>query len=553
MAPAPSPPVQLPSSSLLPQLSFTTSIAKHLASSNANSSSLTSVNVLKGEGCSKDGPRIAQEIAAALTTASIKHIAFARGLVSTTFAQLDKERTMEQTNSEGPQSRSRSTKAIKRDQLLSSVSQVQKHIRSAIHASSEPPFSNSSLPLILVIGSSPLSPKEIYYLDLESPPSSSSSSAPASSYAPPSAKLLSTLERQLIRFLISTEEISDVIMAGPVARGGGKMSLFLFTLRRSSWRAEGWRVRRGLRLNMEGLRTIQPQQGEEDDLESEGEERGGPQIASAYLPQGITHRQLLDDSRPSTPASYASHSSQRTDSPGSDLTKLAEALSPARRVEESNVGGTFGGRPPARPPLVARQSSYLESKGSTSNTTMKVLPALRPKELDAQASPSTTFAHVATPDKENFSTDPLLEPLHALSLDPRPPGSRLFPLNLDAATSLLARSRLGSSSSSSSSSRSVSSAQERRGMSIASSSNGIVAVGRRGGEGASTSLRAVRGRAPPKGTGFVLGCSLDTSSSVEEEEEEEDRQGRADEACQGGDEDELILFQCEVVIPSYHP
>lgn len=121
MALAPGPPVQLPPSSLLPQLSFTASIAKHLALSNANGSSLASDNVLKGEGCSKDGPRIAQEIAAALATASVKHIAFARGMVSTTFAQLDKERTTEQASSQGSHSRSRGAKAIKREQVSGEV------------------------------------------------------------------------------------------------------------------------------------------------------------------------------------------------------------------------------------------------------------------------------------------------------------------------------------------------------------------------------------------------------------------------------------------------
>lgn len=442
---------------------------------------------------------------------------------------------------------------------------MQRHILSAIQASTRSSVNNSTLPLILVIGSSPLSPKEIYYLDLETPPSSSFSS-PTTSHAPPSAKLLSNLERQLIRFLISTEEISDVIMAGPVGRGGGKMSLFLFTMRSSTWRGEGWRVRRGLRLNMQGLRTIRQDQDEEEGPESE-DESGGDLCISAAAP----HRQLLDDSRPSTPASHASHSSQRTESPGSDLTRLAEALSPARRVEESNQGGPFGARPPTRPPLVARQSSYLESKGNTSNAASKVLPALRSKEADTHPLEFNSSGVTPIAGKENPPLDPhpsshLLEPLQSLSLDLRPPGSRLFPPNMDVATSLLARSRLGSSSSSSSSSSRASSrsaipalGQGRRGLSTAS--NGEIREGEAqgGGEagrrtaGLSTGLRTVRGRAPPRGAGFVLGCSLDSAhSAVGPEASQEQEPHRADEAEEGGD-DELVLFQCEVIIPSYHP
>jgi hypothetical protein len=64
-------------------------------------------------------------------------------------------------------------------------------------------------------------------------------------------------------------------------------------------------------------------------------------------------------------------------------------------------------------------------------------------------------------------------------------------------------------------------------------------------------LRAVRGRAPPKGAGFVLDCSLDPRRLFKEEEREQssDEVGELDEA---GD-NELVLFQCEVVVPSYHP
>ncbi|CAO1624649.1 unnamed protein product [Parajaminaea phylloscopi] len=349
------------------------------------------------------------DTAASLASAALKHLLFARGQTSQTVASLeltqkrrvDCEQELRQISDNGrpPRQLRRSKPDQKREQFLESIQRLEHALLAATRCSA----SYAELPILVVFGTSPLSPLEAYHITMRLPPGSSATSLEACSIELSSApvKLRPATERKLVQFLISTEELQDAFSKPLRAT-----RMHIFTQRKADWACAGWKIRRGFGLKLEHL--VVPPADIARPVEQPDSESSPP--ADCVVRTGSTpgpHKgRLVPQTQRNEPVF----------SQGDDLNALSECLSPLKkRVGQPSVGPNS--RPThalssqtghnvqrsatSRPALGSLRTSSFTSSGlalASSGTALPPLAALAtpakrlgpaPKRLAVWASPAT--------------------------------------------------------------------------------------------------------------------------------------------------------------------
>lgn len=520
-----------------PTLNLSTSIAKHASPSHP-----------------------ASLLVSHLVSAAINHLLFARGQVAFPVSTLVKR--------PAPARKDR-----KRDALLSSLPKVAECVSAALNAPREGGGEDDGLlPLLVVFGPSPLSPLEAFAITIrqpdyqaEDPGRSSDEPVPPT---PSLRKILSTLEQRLVRFLIATEELQEAL-----AHTLRPTKMHIFALKREGWRAEGWKIRRGFRVQMG---RVWGEAKVEDERKGAGEGIGDKTKAGRNGSEDGTLQ-------PSVPAS-TQHDAGPSGRPAStstpaqveeDVGVLSEALSPLKKRR--------------RPPLIARTSSSYSANGPGPTSGMRhpsvqsptpfspVVKTPKVKTIKLTETPKAsaggqllwspqpaaalrrlaltevggTNSRALTMGSDEAATAPptlgaaasasALSPPPSVPLtngdlssgsitDSRPPGSRLLPPGKDPNKSLLARSRIIS-----------------RGGAKGNLAN---EAGGQSSPSATTRRSKPKG---PKGAAFIIDCSGGTTISSSSDAASPSRPRLGFESL--GERGEALpgwqWYQCEVTVPCY--
>lgn len=236
-------------------------------------------------------------VVAALFLANVHYLLYARGLIHTHLGHLLRENAAAKaTANESTATPLLKARGKKRAAFIDSLATLEGRVQHLVQSVRDEEGGDESdtvtLPLAVVLGPSPISPRRIHYIEQtvrRREGEAAASSTPASQQQPAHSLLptftRSSLSLSLTRFLMTLGE-NESDSSKPMKRS---TKLFVFTLQRADWKAPaGWHRRHGVRLDLSSLR------GEENGDDDE-EESGDHDKARRPATRNGTPASLLDD------------------------------------------------------------------------------------------------------------------------------------------------------------------------------------------------------------------------------------------------------------------
>lgn len=271
---------------------------------------------------------------AALFLANVHYLLYACGMIHTHVGHLVKESAFEQANLPGlKQSRQQRNRKV----LVDDLTALEHHVQRAVSSAHYSTHADTTIPMALVLGPSPISPRKVYYMEQRIRPRSTSQ-AQTQQDTLPAHSLLPTFTRSslclsLHRFLISH------CPTDPMKRGA---KVYLFIMQPVEWKCPGWHRRHGINIDLSSL--------------AEAEDENAANVADATNKGNIA-------SRGDTPASLLEEEeTSRTPSPAPNAhgTPLRRPLN-MRHLSQSGQSQDHPSSPMSTRPLNLRRTSHPHS------------------------------------------------------------------------------------------------------------------------------------------------------------------------------------------------
>lgn len=414
-------------------------------------------------------------------------------------------------------------------QLLSALHRLDECVEAALSRPG-PSREAGALNLLLIFGPSPLSPFEVYHMAVRTPNNedmceANDQASRADGILP--SKALANLERKLVRFLISTDELQQSF-----EKQLRPTKMHILTYRSKDWACPGWRMRRGFKVDLRGVFPPDMTAEEEKDEPATNGPAADASVGVTPRPdpmpsgnEGITTAMQSDgngiESHPGASLSATSHAADE------DINVLSQALSPLKKR-------TF----PPRPTLLSRTSSgfSLGSRVVDSANTPRRRPqnvaTPRPRPFSIWASPGVVDSPVSKAASQRSRVEQsdrtVQEQAARLPFSALRNANGPYERSESTEAPSLAQPRAPTASPGNTPKPSLLSKHMRR-------------IGTKEGAGGDTGRRPVAKRKFPKGAAFCLDCHKDSDTDASRDPVDL-LHVRDTEGC---------WFQCEVTVPSF--